>query len=71
MCLRYQGIDDNNGGVVRVRQARGISDDDRGVGRGRGIHNTSEVSEKTTEAAGDRQWYQGIYDDDGGISGGR
>ena len=55
MCLRAQGIDNEGGGVVRVRQARGLSDDDRCVGRGQGIDNASEVLEKTTEAARARQ----------------
>ena len=54
MCLRAQDID-NNGGVGRVRRSRVLSDDDRGVGRGRGIDNTSEGSETMTEAAGARQ----------------
>ena len=50
---------------------RGISDDDRGVGGGRGIDDASEVSETNTDAAGDRRQSRGIYDNDRGVSGGR
>ena len=72
MCLRDQGIDDNDGsGGGRVRRDRGLSDNDGGVGRGQGISDASEGSETTTEAEGDRQRSQGIYNDDGGIRGGR
>ena len=49
MCLWDHGIKDG-GDVIRVRRARGISKDDGGVGRGRGIDNTPEVSETTTGA---------------------
>ena len=51
VCLRSQGIDDNNGVVNRVRQARGLIDDDGGVRRGRGIYNASEGLETTIEAS--------------------
>ena len=56
MCLRDQGIDNNDGGVIRVRQARGISDENRGVGRELGIDDASEGLEITEEAA--RIWGQ-------------
>ena len=52
MCLRGQGIDDE-GGVGRVRWARRLINNDGDVGRGRGIDDVSEVSETTTEVAGD------------------
>ena len=50
MCLRAYGIDDDGGGVGRVRWARRLSDNNRGVGRGRGIDDVSERSETRTEA---------------------
>ena len=71
MCLRAEGIDNNEGGVGRVRRYKGLSDSDGGVGRGRGIRDASKGLETTTEAAGDRRWAQGIYDDDIGVEGGR
>ena len=71
MCLRAQGIDDDDDGVVRVRRARGLRDYYGGVGRGRGIDDASEGLDTTTEAAGDRQRAQGIYDDGGDVGGGR
>ena len=43
VCLGDQGID-NGGGIRRVRQARGLSNDDRCVGGGRGIDNAYEGS---------------------------
>ena len=55
MCLRAEGIDNDEGGVRRVRRAKGLRDDDRGVDRGRGIHDASEGLETTTEAAGARR----------------
>ena len=55
MCLRAQGIDNNDGDVGRVRWARGISDNDGDFGRGQGIHDASKGSETTTKAAGARQ----------------
>ena len=70
MCLRAQGIDDN-GEVGIVRQDRRLSNDDGGVGRGRGILNASEGSETMTKAARSRQRAQGIYDNNGGVRGGR
>ena len=70
-CLRSEGIDDNDGGVIRVIRDKGLNDDDGGVGKIKGICNASEVSETTTEAAGDRQQAQVIYDNDGGVRGGR
>ena len=42
VCLWDQGIDDDNGVIDRVRRAHGLSNDNRGVGRGRGIHDASE-----------------------------
>ena len=72
MCLRAQGIgDDNDGGVGRVIRARRLSDNDGGVGRGGGIYDASEGPETTTEAAGARRQAQGIYDNDRGVGGGR
>ena len=54
-----------------MRRAIGISDEDGGVGRGRGIRDASDGLETMTTAAGARQRYQGIYDDNGGVGGGR
>ena len=54
MCLRAQGFDNNNRGVVRLGRAHGISDNDRGIGGGRVIDDASEGSETTTKAAGAR-----------------
>ena len=71
MCLQAQDIDNNDSGVGRVRRSRGISNDDVGVGRGQGIDDASEGSETTTGVSGDKRQAQGIYDDDGGVSGGR
>ena len=70
VCLQYQGIDNNASVVDRVRRAHKLSNNNRGVSRGRVIRNTFDGSEKTAEAAGARQWPQGIYDDDGGVGGG-
>ena len=55
MCLRAQGIDNNNCSAGRVRRERGLSDDDGGVDRGQGIYNASKGLETTAEAAGDRR----------------
>ena len=55
MHLRAQDIDDDNGGVFRVRRALGLSNDGRCVGRGQGIYDAYEGSETTAEAAGARQ----------------
>ena len=72
MCLLAECIyDDVDSGVGRVRRAKGLSNDNEGVGRGRGICDASEALETTVEAAGDRRRDQGIYDDDGGVGGGR
>ena len=71
MHLQGQGIDRNKIGVGRVRQARGLRHNDRGVGIGLGIYDAYEGSETTTEAARDQQWSQGILDDNRGVSGGR
>ena len=70
MCLQDQVIDNGNGGVVRVRRARRLSYY-RGVRRGREIRNSFEISKTTNEAAGDRRRSQRIYDNDGGVGGGR
>ena len=51
MCLRAQVIDDNKGVVARVRQAHGLSNDDGGAVRGRGIDDASEGLETTAEAS--------------------
>ena len=69
MCLRSEGIDNDVGGVGRVRHDKGLSNNNGGVGRGRVISDTSEVLETKTEAAGDRRQAQGIYDDDGNVGG--
>ena len=71
VCLRAQGINNDNGGVGRARQACGISDNDGGVGRVQGIHNASKGLETTAEVAGARRLDQGIYDDGGGVGRGR
>ena len=67
MCLRDQCIDDDDGGVGRVRRSRGLSNDDRGIRIGRGIRDASKGLETTTEAAGASQRTQVIYDDDVGV----
>ena len=72
VILRAQGIDNNdNGGVVRVRRAHGLSNNVGGVGRGQGIYDASKGLETTIEATLARQRLQGIYDNDGGVGGGR
>ena len=55
MCLRAEGIDDDDSGVGRVRRAKGLSDSDGGVGRGQGIRDASKGLETTTEATGARR----------------
>ena len=52
MCLQAERIDDDGGGVGRVIQAKGLSDNDIGVSRGRGILDAFKGSETTTEAGG-------------------
>ena len=71
MCLQYQGIDNDDGGVGRVRRARGLNDDDRGIGIGHGIRDASEGLETATEAVGDRRRAQGTYDNNVVVVGGR
>ena len=71
MCLQAQYIDDDNSGFGRVRQACGISNEDGGVGREQGICDAPEGLEITTEASGARRRAQGIYYNNGGVSGGR
>ena len=39
VCLRAQGIDDNNSGAGGGRQDQELSNNDRGVGRGQRIDN--------------------------------
>ena len=60
VCLRADGIDDNDGGVRRVRRSKGLRDDDGGVGRGQWICYVSEGLETMTEAAGTGRWSRGI-----------
>ena len=71
VCLRAEVIENDDGGVGRVRQAKGLSDNDVGIRRRRGIRDASEGSETMAEAAGDRRRAQGIYNNDGGVEGGR
>ena len=71
MCLQDQGIDNDDGGVIRVRWACGLSENNRGLGRGQGIYDASKGLETTAEAAGDRQRAQEIYDNNSGVGGGR
>ena len=51
MCLRAEGIDDDGGGIGRVRQAKGLSKNNGGVSRVRGVRDASKGLETTTEAA--------------------
>ena len=51
VCLQAQGIDNDKWVVGRVRQARGISNNDGGVRWGCGIDDASMELETTTEAA--------------------
>ena len=71
MYLRADSMDGDGGGAGRVRQAKGLINNDKGLGRGRGIRDAFKGLETMTEAVGDRQEAQGIYDDDGCIGGGR
>ena len=71
MCLRDQGVDDNNGEVRSVRRARGLSNDDGGVGRGRVIYDASKGLETMMGAAGDRRRARVVYDDDEGVGRGK
>ena len=71
MCLQAQGIDNDNSVASRVTRAHRLSDNDGVVGRGRGINDASEGLETTTEAAGDIQWARGIYNNNGGVGGGK
>ena len=50
MCLGPQGIDDNDGGFVGRRRARGLSNDNRGLGGERGIDNVSEGLKTTKDS---------------------
>ena len=71
MCLRDQGIDNDDGIVRRVIRAHGLRNDDVGAGRGQGIDDASEGQETMAEAAKDQRQARGIYNDDGGFRGGR
>ena len=71
VCLRAQGIYNDDGGVSRLKQAHGIINDNGGVGRGQLIHDSSEGLETKMEAVGDRRQSWGIYDDNEGVNGGR
>ena len=71
VCLRDQGIDKDDGGVSRLRRDHGLSNDDGGFGRVQIIHEAYEGSDITTEASGARRKAQVIYNDDGGVGGGR
>ena len=62
---------DNDGDVIGRRWAQGLSENNGGVGGHQGIDNSSRGSETTTEAAAVRLRYQGIYNYDGGVGGGR
>ena len=42
--LQAQGIDNDDGGVGRIRQVRRLSNNNGGVGIGRGIYDASEGS---------------------------
>ena len=54
VCLRAEDNDDDDGSVGRLRRSKGLSDDDRGIGRGRGVCDASEGSETITEVVGAR-----------------
>ena len=71
MCLQAQDIYDNDDSVGRVRRARGLRDDNGGVRRGRQIDDASGGSDTTMEAVVARRWPREIYDNDGGVGGGR
>ena len=43
MCLRAQGIDNDNGCVGGGRQSRGISNDNVDVGGGKGIYDARGI----------------------------
>ena len=69
MCLRAEGIDDNDGCFVRLIRSKGLRNNDGGVGRGQGIRDASKGSETTTDTAGGRRRSGGIYEDDGFVEG--
>ena len=71
VCLQAGGIDNDGGGVGRVRWAKVLSNDNGCVGRGLGIRDASKGSETMDEAAGARRQPRGIYDDNVGVKGGR
>ena len=51
VCLQAQDIDDDDGGVGRVRGVHGPSNNVKGVGRGQRNDKASKGLEKTAEAA--------------------
>ena len=64
VCLQAQGIDNDDGGVRRVRQDRGLSDNDGNIVIGQGTDDASEGLETTPEAARYQRRARGIYNDD-------
>ena len=71
VCLRAQRINNNDGGVGGRIWAWGLSADDGAVVGGRGIADLYEGSETTPKAARAWRQAQGIYDNEGGVNGGR
>ena len=71
LCLQAQGTDNDVGIVGRVGQTHGLSNNDKGIRRGRGIDDAPEGSDKTTEAAGVRRRPLEIYNDNRGDGRGR
>ena len=67
MCLRAQGIDNDNGGLGGGRRARGLSNNDGGVVGGRGIYNAYKESETMTELAAEEDEHKDYNNDNGGV----
>ena len=67
MCLQAEDIDKDNSDVRRVIRAKGLIENDGGVGIGQDIRDASEGSEKMTETVGLRQRAIGIYNDNRGL----
>ena len=67
MCLQAEDIDKDNSDVGRVIRAKGLIENDGGVGIGQDIRDASEGSEKMTETVGLRQRAIGIYNDNRGL----
>ena len=65
-----QGVN-NDEGVGGGRRAQGIDENNGGVVRGIGRYDAPKGSENTTEAVAAQQQAQGIDDDNGGVNGGR